>query len=116
MRKLALVAFAFVVCAAPSFAQDRSSVKVINQSKWDIHHMFVSPSEQEDWGVDQLEDNIIEAGGGTFMLNRIPCDVYDIKVVDEDGDECILEAVDICENSFWKITTKELLACEGFGD
>lgn len=115
MRRIAFLAFALFVFVVPAFAAKRSSVKVINQSKWDIHHMFVSPTEQEDWGVDQLEDQIIEAGA-SFTLNQVPCDVYDIKVVDEDGDECILEAVDICQNSYWKITTKELLECEGFGD
>ena len=39
----------------------------------------------------------------------------DIKVVDEDGDECIIEAVDLCrDNSYWKITDKDLLECEGY--
>jgi hypothetical protein len=115
MRRVVSAFFVCLVLSAPAFAADRSNVKVINQSKWDIHHMFVSPSEQEDWGPDQLEDQVIDAGAN-FTLNGIPCDVYDIKVVDEDGDECILEAVDICENSYWKITTQELLECEGFGE
>jgi hypothetical protein len=43
----------------------------------------------------------------------IPCDVYDVMVVDEDADACMIEAVDLCaDNSFWKIRDENLLACE----
>ena len=113
MKRLALFACILAI-ALPTFAAG-SKVKVINASKWDIHHMFVSPAASDKWGPDQLEDNIIQAGA-TFTINGIPCDEYDIKVVDEDGDECIIEAVRLCSDHYWKITDDELLECEGFGD
>ena len=99
--------------ALPAFAK-KATVKVINQSKWEIHHLYVSPASEEDWGPDQLEDEILTKGD-SFTITGIPCDSYDIKVVDEDGDECIIEAVDLCrDNSYWKITDKDLLECEGY--
>ncbi|HEX6088369.1 MAG TPA: hypothetical protein VF266_27810 [Thermoanaerobaculia bacterium] len=106
---------ALLLCALalPAFAK-KATVKVINQSKWEIHHLFISPASEEDWGPDQLEDEILTKGDA-LTITQIPCDSYDIKVVDEDGDECIIEAVDLCrDNSFWKITDKDLLECEGY--
>jgi hypothetical protein len=97
--------------AAPAIAQT-ATVKVINQSNWEIHHMYLSTSADTEWGPDQLEDSIL-AKGDSITLTTIPCDVYDVLVVDEDADECMIEAVDLCaDNSFWKITDKNLLACE----
>jgi hypothetical protein len=115
MKKLctrSLVAVA-LFAAIPAFAE-RATVKVINQSKWEIHHLFLSPSESENWGPDQLEDEIL-AKGSSITITNIPCDTYDVKVVDEDGDECVIEQADLCnDNSYWKITDKALLACEGY--
>ncbi|HEX6101038.1 MAG TPA: hypothetical protein VF432_32280 [Thermoanaerobaculia bacterium] len=113
MKRVAAAAIALCALAAPAFAQ-KATVKVINQSKWEIHHLFLSSSAEEDWGPDQLEDEILTKGD-QITLTGIPCDEYDIKVVDEDGDECIIEAVELCkDHSFWKITDKDLLECEGY--
>ncbi len=119
MRKLAKLALlSLVLCAftLPAFAGKKATVKIINQSKWEIHHIFLSSTEDEEWGSDQLEDQIL-AKGDSLTLTDIPCDLYDIKVVDEDGDECVIEEVDLCgDHSYWKITDKDLLECEGYGD
>ena len=113
MKRFAVVAIAVCALAAPAFAK-KASVKVINQSKWEIHHLYLSSSSDEEWGPDQLEDEILTKGD-SLTLTDIPCDEYDIKVIDEDGDECVIEAVDLCrDNSFWKITDKDLLECEGY--
>ena len=54
--------------------------------------------------------------GESFTLKNIPCDTYDVKLVDEDGDECVVEEVDICGSAEgWVITNQILLACEGYG-
>ena len=116
MKKMTKAAIALLLlCAftAPAFAK-KATVKVINQSKWEIHHLYLSSSTEEEWGPDQLEDEILTKGD-SITITQIPCDEYDIKVVDEDGDECIIEAVDLCrDNSYWKITDKDLLECEGY--
>lgn len=110
-----MLAVAAVACAlvAPAAAQ-QASVKVTNQSKWEIHHMYVSPSADEAWGPDQLGEEVL-AKGDSMTVTGISCDSYDVLVVDEDGDECTIEQVDFCrDNSFWRITNADLLACEGF--
>ena len=114
MKKTIAVLF---LCAlyTSAFAK-KATVKVINQSKWEIHHLFISPASQEEWGPDQLEDEIL-AKGQSITITNIPCDKYDVKVVDEDGDECIIEEADLCRDaSYWKITDKDLLECEGYDE
>ena len=117
MRKLhvvSLIALAlFTTAALPAFAvKKKASIKIINQSKWEIHHLFLSPRTSKEWGFDQLGEEILGTGQ-SFTLTDIECDTYDIKVVDEDGDECILEKQDLCaEPSVWKITDKGLRACK----
>jgi hypothetical protein len=114
VARYALLAAVFAAFALPTFAGGKATVKVINQSKWEIHHVFISPTEQEEWGPDQIGENVL-GKGQSFTIHSIPCDTYDIKVVDEDGDECIIEAVELCgQNAYWKITDKDLLECEGY--
>lgn len=112
---LALV-FACVFAAEANAAGRKSNVTVHNKSEFSIHHFFLSSSENEHWGPDQLGDDTIN-NGGKFTLTSIPCDEYDVKLVDEDGDECVVGAVDICgDNDDWVITDDDLLECEGYGD
>jgi len=113
LTKLALASLLLCSLTVPTFAKN-ATVKVINQSKWEIHHLYLSSSTEEEWGPDQLGEDVLTKGD-SMTITDIPCDEYDIKVVDEDGDECIIEAVDLCrDNSYWKITDKDLLECEGY--
>ena len=113
MRK-ALMILLLVAAALPATAaKKKATIKVVNQSKWEIHHLYLSSTTDKHWGPDQLGDAVIDAKGGSFKLTNIDCDDYDIKVVDEDGDECVVEEVNLCgDETVWKITDKVLLACE----
>lgn len=107
---LCLLALSFVLPIA-AFAAN-ATVTVINKSDWEIHHFFLSSAEEEEWGPDQLGEEVIGTDD-SFKLNDIPCDTYDVQLVDEAGDECIVPAVDICASKqTWTITNKILLACQ----
>ena len=115
---LALGAILAIAGAFPTAqaADKKAKVTIINQSDWQLDHFFMSPADKTDWGADQLGDDVISKGE-RFTLTDIPCNSWDIKVVDEDGDECVIEAVDLCnETAEWKITSKELLACQAESD
>lgn len=89
-----------------------SAVNIVNESAWDIHHLYLSSTEDEEWGADQLGDEVIESGG-SFILHSIPCDDYDVKLVDEDGDSCVVGGVTLCANDDdWVISDEDLLACQ----
>ena len=103
---------AFGISAEAYAAGKKARVKVVNKSDWEIHNFFLSSSEEEDWGPDQLGEDVIGTGD-SFTLKSIPCDSYDVKLIDEDGDECVVEAVDICGGSEqWTITNQILLGCQ----
>jgi hypothetical protein len=114
--KAAFLALIVSMAAVPVFAAKKATVKIINQSKWEIHHIYLSPTDEDEWGPDQLGEEVL-AKGDSLTLTGIECDTYDVKVVDEDGDECVIKEVDLCkDNTYWKITDDELLDCEGYGD
>lgn len=99
--------------ALPTFAGEKGSVKIINQSKWEIHHIYFGSTSERTWGDDYLGEEVLSKGD-SLTLTGVECGDYDIKVVDEDGDECIIEEVSLCgEDAYWKITDKDLLECEG---
>lgn len=110
---LFVAVFAAVALSVTMPASAASSIKVMNKSKWEIHHLFLSPtSEKDEWGPDQLGEAVIKTGG-TFTLTGIECNKYDIKIVDEDGDECVVAAVSLCDDSaVWNLTDDRLLKCE----
>lgn len=109
----AVVAAAALSAASAAWAGKRDSVVLIrNQSAWDIHQLYLSPTEDDDWGPDQLGEHIIPSGS-TFKLYKIPCNQYDVRLVDEDGDPCVVGGVTLCgKDDAWVISDDDLLACQ----
>ena len=94
IAKFALVTFAGIVLATSVQAQD-SKIKLKNNSKWDIDHLYICPVNKLTWGKDLLKaDGVLKPGESIEILAH--CNTYDIKIVDKDGIECILEDIDIC--------------------
>jgi hypothetical protein len=114
MKRISLAALLLCAVSLPLSAA-KANVRITNLSDYTIHHLFLSPVSEDKWGADQLRDDVIESEA-SFTITGIPCDSYDVKVVDEDGDECVIEEVDICgDGHHWKITNEDLLDCEGYG-
>lgn len=111
---LSLAAAVALSALAPAAlaAKKTSDVNIVNKSDWAIAELYLSPSNADAWGPDQLAEHVIEPGT-SFKLTGIPCNTFDVKLVDEDGDECVVPQVDICANSeTWTITSKDLLRCQ----
>jgi hypothetical protein len=90
------------------------NVVVINDSDWALVHFYLSPVDEAEWGPDQLGEEVV-GSGDTFTLTGIPCASYDVRLVDEEGDECIVGDVAICSgDEGWHITSEDLAACEGY--
>jgi hypothetical protein len=86
-------------------------VEFLNGSKWTIEEMYLSPTHEEKWGPDQLGEAVIKPGA-SFKLTGIPENKYDFKLIDEDGDECIVEGLKVAQDSSLKISDQNLLACQ----
>lgn len=113
---LAVAIGSLVFTPSTSFAQKKkATITIANNSDYDIHHLFLAPVHSNSWGPDQLGDHVIESGK-SFTLQNIPCDDYDIKLVDDEGDECVVEDVELCKSdNIWKVTNRELEKCTGWG-
>lgn len=103
-----------LVCALPAFLCSNAyalSLTLENESKWEIHELYFSDIDEEEWGPDQLGDEVIETGD-SFTLTKIDKGNYDVKIVDEDGDSCIVNDVDFTSSEHFTITDKILLSCQ----
>ena len=103
----------FVLAASPALAaKGDSKIIIVNKSSWAIHEMYISSTDDAEWGEDQLGAETIE-NGEQFTLTGVPCGNWDVKVVDEDADECIVEGVALCaDTDKWVINDSDLLGCQ----
>ncbi len=115
MRSLTLAICFFMLCLTSSgAAAQTATATLVNETSFEIHRLFLSPSSASHWGPDQLGKDILEPGY-EFTLSGMPCDDYDIKLVDEHGDECVIEGDYLCGDAgSWILTDEELLGCQGF--
>lgn len=88
-----------------------ANVVFVNQSAWEIHEIYFSPASQSNWGDDQLGSDVLEKGD-SLTLSGVEAVRWDVRLVDEDGDECVLEDVKINGSDKWTITDKDLLGCQ----
>ena len=104
---------AFLITPQSAYGQSRYTIKLANSSRFEIYGLFMSSAEKKNWGKDYLNGVILAPGDKVTIIRIVPGE-WDIKFVDEDGDECVLNDVKIFENYNWNITTDWLLNCEGF--
>lgn len=105
---------ALAVALALTFASTAAlaaNVIFVNQSSWQIHEIYFSPASQSNWGEDHLGSEVLEKGD-SLTLSGVHAGRWDVRVVDEDGDECVLEDVRIDRSDRWAITDSDLLGCQ----
>jgi hypothetical protein len=113
---LFMMALLAAVPALSNAAAQRGEFMIVNRSNYTIYQLFLSPSNRVRWGPDQLRRRVIKPGD-SYTLNGIPCGLYDVKVVDHDGDACVVREIPMCkDHTHWEMTNDSLLRCEGFSD
>jgi hypothetical protein len=86
-------------------------ITIANNSSRDIRHVYLSPTNQDNWGADQLNGSI-PPGGGSVTLDNVSCAGADIKVIAEDQNGCFLYQVVTCnDNATWTITNDAVPDC-----
>jgi hypothetical protein len=106
-----------LVCAAvPQWSSARSlktstSVNIVNNSNWEIRHVYLQPTDQDIWSTDQLNGSVV-APGASFTLS-VACDGQSTKVITEDKDGCFLNTTISCDgNATWTITNNLTPDCD----
>ena len=105
----ALSMAAAVFSISPAFAYDWG---ITNSSKWAIHEVYISSCGNRYWGQDRLGSSAIMHNGDRYVLNNVNGGCYDVKLVDEDGDVCVINRVNISDDMEWEVTDRNLLNCE----
>lgn len=98
--------------AAPSGDPgDVGSLTIRNASSYGIYQLHLSPYDDETWGPDLLAGDPLLPGEG----GRVPvfqCSKYDLRMIDDEGGECIIQDIDLCFNDEdWTIGDDELASC-----
>jgi hypothetical protein len=109
---VAVFAVSAVAVAGPKWWH--GSLTVENRSSYDVHHLYLTPAHKISWGKDWLGDDVLQPHE-KITITGLDCADYDIKVIDDDGDACIIEDIDLCQQDLgWEITDKELASCTGW--
>lgn len=92
-------------------AQTSASITVTNNSAVEIHHIYLSPPDTDDWGPDQL-NGVNIAAGASYTLSNISCSGAGVKVIAEDQNGCFLTYTISCSsNDTWTITDSSARDC-----
>jgi hypothetical protein len=93
-----LVAGALLIgMSAASVAADYY-VDITNQTGYTIMYMYVSPAKSDSWEEDVLGDDILPSGKTQRVnLTGYKSSIFDIRLVDEDGDKYTFWNIDVSE-------------------
>jgi hypothetical protein len=118
MSRIAIIAILFAAACATTHAATHEwfhgSITVQNDSHYAVHHLYLTPAHEVHWGPDQLGHDVLESHE-TVLLAGLECEEYDLKIVDHEGDECVVEDINLClQDAHWQLTDHELASCTGF--
>ncbi len=89
----------FAATTGFAFAED-VKFTLANESDYQIDEFYASAANDDQWGEDILGQDVLEGGqSGTVTIadGSDQCE-YDLKAIDEDGTEHVLEDLNICES------------------
>jgi hypothetical protein len=92
-------------------ARMATSVTITNNSGREIRHLYLSPTNQDNWGPDLLAPTVISSGG-TYTMSDVACSGADVKIIAEDQDGCFMYRVVSCgQSTTWAITSETTRDC-----
>ena len=85
-----------LMTASSAQAQQNYYVDITNQTGFTIFYMYVSPADAKDWEEDVLGSEVLMNGDTRRVnLNNYFSPIFDIRLVDEDGDTYTFWNVDV---------------------
>ncbi|WP_114416290.1 hypothetical protein [Marinospirillum perlucidum] len=96
MRAKHLAVFLFTLLFAVAVQARDYYVDITNNTGYTIMYVYVSPSDAETWEEDVLGNDILPNGNTQRVnLRGYKSPLFDIKLVDEDGDSYTYWNVDV---------------------
>ena len=114
-KRLPIVMILFAVFAClPLLSNAHAAatrITIANNSSRAIQNVYLSATNQDNWGPDQL-NGTIPPGGGSFTLDNVSCAGSGVKVIAEDQNGCFYYQVVACNNNVtWTITNDTVPDC-----
>ena len=104
--------YATLLVMGNAAAAGKDAVTVRNKSAWEIQELYLSTVDANAWGADRLGLDTLESGKNVKLAD-IPCGSYDVRVVNADGDECVVAGAVLCaDHDAWTLTDADLQTCE----
>ncbi len=96
---------------------DLGTIGLKNMSKFDIYSIQLAPFDQSGWGTNLLGDDTL-LHGESAKLAVFECKKYDLRMLDDENVECLIEDIDLCfQDKEWDIDDSVLTACaSGWAD
>ncbi len=107
------LAIAIYMLASTASVQAQALLTIQNNSDWDIYYIYISKSTDSSWGDDLLGSEVLYSGSSK-KFSFHDAGEYDIKLIDEDDDECIIFKQWLDGKETWYIENDELLECMGY--
>jgi hypothetical protein len=90
---------------------DVGSLSLKNASSYDIYSIQLAPYDDASWGQNLLGDDPL-LHGETAAVAVVDCKKYDLRMVDDENVECVIQDIDLCfEDKEWDIDNSVLAAC-----
>lgn len=89
----------FVAVAAALVSAGKQDFVLANHTGLTVDELYVSPSDTDDWEEDVLGRDVLPDGQSVkirFATGESQC-TYDLKIVDEDGDELFWTDINLCK-------------------
>lgn len=108
---MAIPLLAGIASQAGSTAAPVLDVSVTNNSSREIHHLYISPADRNEWGPDLLDGRIIKPGESA-TVNTV-CPSNEIKLIAEDKAGCFMYQPASCTQSVaeWTVTNQTPVDC-----
>ena len=91
-----LIAAAVLVCASAAAVAGDYYVDITNKTGYTIMYMYVSPAKSDSWEEDVLGEDVLASGKTQRVtLTGYKSSIFDIRLVDEDGDRYTFWKVDV---------------------
>jgi hypothetical protein len=97
---LALVAISSLIFAPASMAGDQDFT-LVNKTGFEIHSVYISPHDADDWGEDILGEDTLSNGASVDISfsRKEKTALWDLRVEDADGNSVEWENLNLLEIS-----------------
>ena len=110
MMSVAILSTVSVMSTVSRASAPAVTITVVNNSSWEIRHLYLSPANNDNWGDDQLNQSSI--GPGATRSLTVSWDQASVKLVGEDQDGCFLtKTVEASGTQVWTISGSDARNC-----